>query len=170
MSVSHYYQQTDAQITEKHRHTAYYSHFPFTLSGLFSCHDNVMNVQDLPQRKLADHAVGKFLITLEIMRVAGDRFEPTACGLFNPLSNGKKTQWTKSASKLYRPTDRRLLAKLVPTFADRRSHVVSVTDPIRPYSRISRQEPLLFLPSSSSIVLTTLSGPRSRPTTSQKIW
>jgi hypothetical protein len=30
--------------------------------------------------------------------------------------------------------------------------------------------PLLFLPSSSSIVLTRLSGPRSRPTTSQKIW
>jgi hypothetical protein len=41
---------------------------------------------------------------------------------------------------------------------------------LRPYSRISRPEPLLFLPSSSSIVLTRLSGPRSRPTTSQKIW
>jgi hypothetical protein len=40
---------------------------------------------------------------------------------------------------------------------------------IRPYSRLSRPEPLLFLPSSSSIVLTRLSGPRSRPTTSQKI-
>jgi hypothetical protein len=33
------------------------------------------------------------------------------------------------------------------------------------YSRFSRPEPLLFLPSSSSIVLTRLSGPRSRPTT-----
>jgi hypothetical protein len=32
----------------------------------------------------------------------------------------------------------------------------------------SRPEPLLFLPSSSSIVLTRLSGPRCRPTTSQK--
>jgi hypothetical protein len=41
---------------------------------------------------------------------------------------------------------------------------------LRPYSRISRPEPLLLLPSSSSIVLTTLSGPRSRITTSQKIW
>jgi hypothetical protein len=40
----------------------------------------------------------------------------------------------------------------------------------RPYSRFSRPEPLLFLPSSSSVVLTRLSGPRSRPTTSQKIW
>jgi hypothetical protein len=34
-----------------------------------------------------------------------------------------------------------------------------------PYSRFYRQEPLLFLSSSSSIVLTRLSGPRSRPTT-----
>jgi hypothetical protein len=38
------------------------------------------------------------------------------------------------------------------------------------YSRFSRPEPLLFLSSSSSVVLTRLSGPRSRPTTSQKIW
>jgi hypothetical protein len=46
--------------------------------------------------------------------------------------------------------------------------VVSVTDPLRLYSRISSPEPLFFLSSSSSIVLTRLSGPGSRPTTSQK--
>jgi hypothetical protein len=40
---------------------------------------------------------------------------------------------------------------------------------LRPYSRLSRPEPLLFLPNSSSFVLTRLIGPRSRPTTSQKI-
>jgi hypothetical protein len=34
----------------------------------------------------------------------------------------------------------------------------------------SRPNPLLFLPGSSSVVLTRLSGSRSRPTTSQKIW
>jgi hypothetical protein len=39
-----------------------------------------------------------------------------------------------------------------------------------PYSRFSVPEPLLFHSSSSLIVLTRLSGPRSRPTTSQKIW
>jgi CBS-domain-containing membrane protein len=43
------------------------------------------------------------------------------------------TPWPESASELYRPSDSRLLAKLVPTFADRRCHVVSVTDP---YGRI----------------------------------
>jgi hypothetical protein len=35
---------------------------------------------------------------------------------------------------------------------------------LRPYSRLSRPEPLLFLSSSSSGILTRLSGPRSRPT------
>jgi hypothetical protein len=40
----------------------------------------------------------------------------------------------------------------------------------RPYSRLSRPEPLLYLPSSSSIVLMRLSGHRLRATTSQKIW
>jgi hypothetical protein len=34
-----------------------------------------------------------------------------------------------SASELYRPSDRRLSAKLVSTFADRGCRVVSVTDP-----------------------------------------
>jgi hypothetical protein len=40
-----------------------------------------------------------------------------------------KTLWPESESELYRPSDRSLLAKLVPTFADRGCHVVSMTDP-----------------------------------------
>jgi CBS-domain-containing membrane protein len=36
-------------------------------------------------------------------------------------------------SELYQPTDRRLSVKLVPTFADRGCHVISITDP---YGRI----------------------------------
>jgi hypothetical protein len=35
------------------------------------------------------------------------------------ISSTHKTPWPESASKLYRPRDRRLLAKLVPTFAHR---------------------------------------------------
>jgi hypothetical protein len=38
-----------------------------------------------------------------------------------------------SASELYRPSDRRLSAKWLPTFADKGCHVVSVIDP---YGRI----------------------------------
>jgi hypothetical protein len=44
-----------------------------------------------------------------------------------------ETPWSESASELYQPSDSRLSAKLVPTFEDRRCHVVSVTDP---YCRI----------------------------------
>jgi hypothetical protein len=42
---------------------------------------------------------------------------------------GNLTVWPESASELYRPSDCRLSAKLLPTFADRGCHVVSVTDP-----------------------------------------
>jgi hypothetical protein len=45
----------------------------------------------------------------------------------------KNTPWPESASKLYRPSDRRLSGKLVPTFEDRGCHMVSVT---YPYGRI----------------------------------
>jgi hypothetical protein len=41
----------------------------------------------------------------------------------------KQTPWPEIASELYRPSDRSLLAKLVPAFADRGCHVVSVADP-----------------------------------------
>jgi hypothetical protein len=43
------------------------------------------------------------------------------------------TPWPESASEQYRPSDRGLSAKLVPTSADTGCHVVSVTDP---YGRI----------------------------------
>jgi hypothetical protein len=49
------------------------------------------------------------------------------------LTTKKKTLWPESARELYRPSDRHLLAKLVPTFAVRGCHVVRVTDP---YGRI----------------------------------
>jgi hypothetical protein len=39
---------------------------------------------------------------------------------------------------------------------------------LQPYSRISRPEPLLFLSSSSSIVLTRLSGPQNNPDSTHK--
>jgi hypothetical protein len=59
-----------------------------------------------------------------------------------------------------------LSAKLVPALADRGWHVVSVTDP---YGRIlgflDRNRYFFF-----QVVLMRLSGPRFRPTTSQKIW
>jgi hypothetical protein len=40
-----------------------------------------------------------------------------------------KTRWPQSGSELHRPSDRRLSAKLVPTFADGGCCVVIATDP-----------------------------------------
>jgi hypothetical protein len=40
-----------------------------------------------------------------------------------------KLPWLYSASKLYRPSDRRLSEKSVPSFADRGCRVVGTTDP-----------------------------------------
>jgi hypothetical protein len=56
----------------------------------------------------------------------------------------EKTPWSESARELYRPSDRRLSAKWLPTCADRRCYLVSVTDPSGHISRFSRQGPLLF--------------------------
>jgi hypothetical protein len=47
--------------------------------------------------------------------------------------NKKQTPWSESASELYRPSDRRLSVKGLPTFADKGCHVISVTGP---YGRI----------------------------------
>jgi hypothetical protein len=45
------------------------------------------------------------------------------------LNTNKQTPWSQSASELYRPSYRRLSAKLMPTFANRGCRVVSATDP-----------------------------------------
>jgi hypothetical protein len=41
----------------------------------------------------------------------------------------KKTPWPELVSELYRPSDRSLSVKLVPTSADGECRVVSMTDP-----------------------------------------
>jgi hypothetical protein len=82
------------------------------------------------------------------------------------MKDNKKTPWPEYASKLYRPNDRRLSTKLVPTFADRGVSRSQRSGSLPPYSQIWRPEPLLFLSSSSSIVLTRLNGRRFRPGTS----
>jgi hypothetical protein len=48
-------------------------------------------------------------------------FEQIACPRYGCFNN--------KAGELYRPSDRRLTAKLMPTFAEKWSHVVSATDP-----------------------------------------
>jgi hypothetical protein len=56
----------------------------------------------------------------------------------------KKTPWSVSASELYRPSDHRLSAKWLPNFCGYRVPCGQRDGSLRPYSRFSRQEPLLF--------------------------
>jgi hypothetical protein len=85
------------------------------------------------------------------------------CTLFLYLNKQKTNSmvWVRERTI---PTERRLSAKWLPTFADKGCHVVSVTDPSGRISRFSRREPLLFYLVAPQFVLTRLSGPRSRPT------
>jgi hypothetical protein len=55
-------------------------------------------------------------------------------------------------------------------FSDRECHEVSVTDPFGNILDFLDRSCYFFVPSCSSVVLTRLRGPSSRPTTSQKIW
>jgi hypothetical protein len=57
-----------------------------------------------------------------------------------------------------------LTAKLVPTFVDKGVSHSQCGGSQSPYSRFSKPKPIRFLSSSSLIVLTTLSGPRSKLT------
>jgi hypothetical protein len=93
----------------------------------------------------------------------GDFSKSCMSVLFNKILRG-----LKCASELYHPSDRCLSAMLMPIFMDRGIPCGQHNGSLRPYSRLSRPEPQFSLPSSSSIVLTRLSGLRSRPTNSQK--
>jgi hypothetical protein len=53
----------------------------------------------------------------------------TEIGHFLAGAHNKQTLWPESAREPYRPSDRLLSTELVPTFAVRGCHMVSVTDP-----------------------------------------
>jgi hypothetical protein len=77
---------------------------------------------------------------------------------FSPKAN--YTDWSTAAG-------RRIL---VPTFADRGVSSGQRGGSTRPLISYSRQGPLIFLPGSSSVILTRLCELRYRATTTQKIW
>jgi hypothetical protein len=58
--------------------------------------------------------------------------------------NCKRNPWPESASELYRPSDRRLSAKLVPTFYGQRVPRGQRDGSLRLYSRFSIPKPLRF--------------------------
>jgi hypothetical protein len=93
------------------------------------------------------------------------------CGVMTNNNNNNNNNNNSMALVRERtvPTERPPLVGEVSTNFSVVSHLQR-KESLRPYSRISRPEPLLFLPSSSSVVFTRLSWPGSRPSASQKIW
>jgi hypothetical protein len=89
---------------------------------------------------------------------------------FRPLSSIKKNTLARVRERTM-PTERpALVSEFAANFCGKRMSSGQRDGSLRPYSRFSRSQPLLFLSGSSSNVLTSLSGPRSRPTTSQKVF
>jgi hypothetical protein len=113
----------------------------------------VQNFRRMPQENRKYHQFGwpKFSIKDLCIKLT------KLCGF------SSQTNYTYRATAAYRRIYRQLLriesvawsAQWIPTAVN-----LDFLDP----------EPLLFHSSSSSVILTRLSGPSSRPTTSQKIW
>jgi hypothetical protein len=81
-------------------------------------------------------ADSSFPFSAEVNTAAVCLHGDVACGInlhTHTHTHTYRTPWPESVSELYRPSDCRLSAKLVPTLADRVCHMVSVTDP---YGRI----------------------------------
>jgi hypothetical protein len=64
-----------------------------------------------------------------VIALSGSNPYPIEILPYMPLGRGGGTPWPESVSELYRQSDCRLPAKLMPTFADRGRYVVSMTDP-----------------------------------------
>jgi hypothetical protein len=82
----------------------------------------------------------------------------------------QKPPWLQSARELYRPSDRLLLAKLVPAFVDGGCRTVRATNPHGRILGILDRSRYYFLQVAPQLYSRGWSGPQSRPTTSQKIW
>jgi hypothetical protein len=55
-------------------------------------------------------------------------FSTFSYNLTADLRQVEKNPWPESASELHRPSERRLLAKLAPTFSETGCHLVNLTD------------------------------------------
>jgi hypothetical protein len=84
----------------------------------------------------------------------------------NNNNRNKQTSWPEATCELYWPSS----LTVSTNFRGYRVPHGQCDGSLWPYSQIYRMERLIFHSSSSSIVVTRLSGPCSGPNTSQKIW
>jgi hypothetical protein len=84
--------------------------------------------------KLAIHARNPLLPQIYLVHISVNGWVDSLAIVW---LEGIVTTWFLSASILYRPCDRRLSAKLMPTYADRGCHVVSTNDMEKKYNVLS---------------------------------
>jgi hypothetical protein len=118
---------------------------------------------------------GNCMMKTSVMRRMARCIEPEHLLDSHELTQAHKLKLTSMAlvRKRTTPIERPSLVGEVSVkffFADRECRAVSATDPHAVNLGFLDPELLLFHSSSSSVILTRLRGPRSRPITSQKIW
>jgi hypothetical protein len=123
------------------------------LSGCLGGCDFIILITNMPQLKVS--------LSLDSSRER-DTFN---CGVFVECGNMQKKKKVDSVRERLP-----LVGRVSSNFCGYRMPCGQRGGSLRPYSRFSRPKPLLFLQSTSSIVLTMASRPRSRPNTSNKIW
>jgi hypothetical protein len=148
---------------------------PWPVSGLQSVSIALQSRERLSDAARATHLSEVLPHCCAHRRVVGRDYPGSYCAhrrfcvvfhSFSMVVHAETTQWNNTNQG---QSDHHLSAKLVPTFTDIGVSSGQRGGSLRAYSLFSRPEPLIFLLSSSSVVLARLSGPRSRPTTSQKI-
>ena len=141
-------------------HKSYY--FPYTATNTlthycFSCTATKTVCCFTVTNPITFHILPQILFTFQTATISNSFFP-------------YKTLWPSSTSELYRQGGRLRSAKLVPTFADRGVSRGHRNGSPRSLISVFWTGAATFYSSSSSVDLTRLSGPRSRPTTTQKIW
>jgi hypothetical protein len=152
--------------TDTHTHTHTHTHTPTPVSTVTS--SLVVAKYSLPsfQRWTFSFSCSRIIPLPQPQQLSTNPLTPWCylCCIKKLNSVAQVSEWTI-------PTERPLpVGEVSANFCWKRVSSVLRNGSQLQYSRFSKPEPLLFHPNSSSIVLTRLSGPRSRPTTSQKIW
>jgi hypothetical protein len=143
--------------------TLEWPHLTFQQTIICTVNHNCKYVYHIPQNE-------KFSSPFHCVNAISSHLKSFLFLCVKKTANRKQTPWLDSASELYRLSDRRLLAKLVSTFADRWCHVVSVTDS---YSRILgclNQGCYFFFQVASKLYSRGWVDPVSDPLLLRKIW
>jgi hypothetical protein len=126
---SKYHVPLDCDYNLKQINESWISHFGWTHMLLLNCTSPELQRNSQYEKKESSLKLRLKHLCGYVVSIASD-LKDWNFQIINKISSVsiKRTPWPESARELHRPSDRRLSARLVPTFADRGCHVVSVTD------------------------------------------